>query len=372
MIANYSKITLTGLNLENFINYIKEANIPLYSVQRPEYNVMTFVVNKKYMPFVREHIGKIELVEEDYFGLGRLAKTMLSRIGLVIGIILAITATIIVNKFTLHINVVGNETIPTATIITALNNYGIHLGTINHFNQDDLCEYLTNNVENISLVSVKQIGTSLIVNIKEKSAVLDKDIQAFRSNYNMQIVDYQIFAGVHNLHKGQLVKIGDILVMPENTVGQNGEAGEVAPKGTIDAIVWFAATYTMPKVETIAYRTGNKIISSYYMLNDYKFLENAVTNTFELFEEESMDIIISNYLIPLRLHKTIYYEMASKTIENDFSNLKDKIIANLHDIVYNNVTSNLSVQDDRVDVIETSDSVIVNYYLQCSTVINIE
>lgn len=93
------------------------------------------------------------------------------RYGLVLGLLSALSISIVSEYVVWEISVIGNENINTSEIVEDLENYGIRHGAfINHLDMDAICtQYLLDN-EKLSWVRINAVGNCLQVVVREKDA----------------------------------------------------------------------------------------------------------------------------------------------------------------------------------------------------------
>ncbi len=362
---NYTTITIKGLNLERYINELRDKDVEIFNIRRTTYNTISMVIRDRDLKLVNDNASKLDIAVEEHYGVIESIRRLVSRVGIVIGVIISIAMIIVLNMFTLHIQVVGLETIETTVVIDALHSYGISRWKINHFVPEDLNNYLLSTIDGISLVSTKSFGTTLVVNVKEKSSKLNDNAVPYTAPFNMIIKDYEIYSGIANFEKNSIIKKGDIIIYPEEIV-EDGVLHLLEPRAKIHATIWHSASAVVYKEETIYERTGNKIKSYTYSLGNLNVINRSRDNTFNYYEVETKQQCIGASLLPLVYTSTTYFETTPKVIQNDFNSIKEKIIADLTESVYNKTNSSQQVIDETLDIIELADKYIVNVYLECN------
>ncbi len=364
--SSYRQISIEGLNIEKGIDRLTHQGVDVYNVSREAYNKVLITISDRDIPRVKEEFRTAQIEYMGRYGIASIIFSLLSRIGILIGVVVSIVLFSILNAFTLHIEVVGLEKIDRALVLDAVNNYGIRLGRINNIENDELERYILGNVDGISLVSSQVVGTTLVINIKEESSNIEEGPSSYVSPYNMIINDFHVYSGISNMYIGQIVKKGDILIYAEEYRDEDGVLHLVAPKAEISATIWHIATEVFYKEEIVNVRTGNAVINFAYYMGDTKIMEQTAANSFQLYESINRETWVSTSLLPIRYLETTYYEVVEEVQQNDFANSKEKIIANLQKVVYNNVDDTETVVDEVVDVVELSDRYIVNVYLECT------
>ena len=369
--SSYRRVSIEGLNIEKGINKLTSDNVNIYNLVRESYNKVILTVSDKDIPRLQQEFRTADFQYIGSYGIVSIVMTLLHRIGFIVGLVISIVLYSILNLFTLHIEVVGIENIDRNMIIEAVEGFGIRLGAINSYNKDELEKYILNNVDGVSLVSTQTIGTTIVVNIKEESSSVEENIESYVSPYNMVINDFQVFAGISNMYIGQIVRKGDVLIYPEEYTDSDGVLHLVEPKATLFATIWHTVTEVFYKNEIVYSRTGNSITSYKYCIGDKVVIDKTKENCYQLYDTVSRESLVNSSLLPIRYVETVYYETVEEVIEKDFNNSKEKIIANLKSLVYNNKDDIDDVVDEVVDVVELDDRYIVNYYLECTRQINI-
>jgi len=187
---------------------------------------------------------------------------------------------------------------------------------------------LRTNFDEISFVSCIIKGQTLIVNIKEK--LLPNEIygefEPILSTKNGKIKSIDLVSGTLNVKTGDFVKEGDVLVLPY-VIDASGEIKEVEPKATIVAEVYYegVAEHYQSKVERI--RTGRVVEKNSITLFGLEIYSYEPDIQFEKYESEEEEVeLVDNLLLPLKMKKTICYEVEEVLVETDFENVKEKFI----------------------------------------------
>ena len=347
---NFCKISITGLNLENYLNKLKDENIEIYNLNRPEYNQIEFVTPNRNLKYINSTCGVLKLDIIKHIGYKSFKDFIIKNLGYIIGCILALILLIISSKYTFHIKIIGLENVPEDCILQSINDFGVKTFQINVFDSDKLAEYILDNNTDISLVSIEKIGTALVLNIKEKSSKLPESVEPYLAPDNLLIKDFEVSSGISNLKIDKIVKKGEVLIYPEEYLDKEGKLQLIKPKGYINATIWHTATETILKEETIYERTGNKITNYNFNIGKIKLFKKYNEHNYKYYEEVSRIKDISISLIPIKYYETIYYETTPVIIQNDFNSIKDEIIAKLETVVYNKVSQGEEVLNKIVDV----------------------
>ncbi|MBE5735039.1 MAG: hypothetical protein E7361_01125 [Clostridiales bacterium] len=368
---NYRRVCIEGLNIERSINNLTDANVSIYNIVREAYNKVYLTINDRDIHRLEEEFRTARIEYIGRYGIISAFVSMIHRVGILIGIIISITLYAIASAFTLHINIVGIESINRLDVLNAISDYGISIGKINTYDKKGLEDYILKAVDGVSMVSIQSIGTTLLVNIKEESSSVEEDISCYISPYNMVINDYRVYSGISNISVGKIVKKGDVLIYPDEYTDEDGVLHLVAPKGYISATIWHTATDECYKEEIIYTRTGKSTASYTYYLGDRAVYTKDVQTAYETYDVYTRDVVVSSFILPIRYTETVYYETEEKVVQNDFNKCKEKIIANLISMVYNDMDDTETMVDEIVDIVELDDRYIINVYLECIKDINI-
>ena len=362
-----NKFFLEGLNIERFLNALTEQKISVYNLNRVDINKIEFEVRLKDAFKVEKLISNFHFeVKREAKGVLGLLKFFQNRIGIVIGLILALALVIVSNQFTFNFSILGLENIEEAKIEEVLKNNGIEKFKINNFDAGKLEEILSAEIPEISMVSVMKKGTTIIINIKEKLPTFEEKYKPIVAEYNMLIESLEVYAGFTNLKVGDSVLKGDTIVYPYEFDG-NGNPTSCEPKAKIKALTWFSASKSVEKVETRLARTGRKqFLEVSYKLGNNEIFKEEKEITFENFEVEEVNRQISYMFLPINITKKVAYEIREEKIEHNFELEKGGIIKNCLETAYGKVPSNILIDDEKVVLSNDEDRVIVSVYLQAS------
>ena len=359
------EIKMQGLNFERFLNNAIQNNIKIENISRKDGNVL-FKIGKEDFNSIKTISNKnvdVEILKT--FGLKRFIEFCLKRMGLLIGIVLSLALFFIFNSFILNINIMGNEYISTQLIEEKLSEIGVSKFKTSNFNSAKVEDYLLEQINDISMVSIKKIGTSVIVNVKEKLENTFGEKINLVSQYNMLITKIDVFCGTCNVKVGDIVKKGDILVYAYMEDG-SGEIVNCEPLANIEGDVWFTSVIEFKNKTTELKRTGKKFISTNYLINRKSIIENKNNCGFENFEIEEKEFFISSFLLPLKVKKVIYYELEEITQEHDFLAEQDSILSDCYKNALSKVPKELVVTSEDVEINQVQDGYIVSVYLKSS------
>lgn len=160
---------------------------------------------------------KIPVNVESSHGLLCLLYRYRSRIGLLVGGIVALTIIILSRSVVWEINITGNESIPEAEIISELERSGLRIGEkLSDIDVDSVENKVLINTDKISWISVNISGTVANVQIREvidtKMNDAPKDPANIISRCDAEIVSIEAYTGSPCVKSGDYVRAGDLLV----------------------------------------------------------------------------------------------------------------------------------------------------------------
>lgn len=360
-------VKIKGNNFINFFNILIKHNIEIYNIKRKEVAELEgIVLQKDYKNIVSiiKHLG-FSLTIVQAFGWSKLYRDAKYRFGIVIGVFMSLLLLIVLNQFTFNYKVMGLESISYNEVEACIENFGIKKHTINNFNIKQLEQHIENNISNVSMVSVIKKGTTLIINIKEKLPDVLQEHQPIVAEHNMLITKLNVFAGFSNLVVGDSVMKGDVLVHPYTFDGA-GKIVKCKPVADVEGKVWFSASEVISTHETITERTGKVIKNSYYSIGQGRYFQTNYANKFALFEKQESTVVINNFLIPVKLHTTIYYECIEKTITRDFEKEKELLTNKLIKDAKAQVPANILIENEKVVISNYDDKHVISVYLQAT------
>lgn len=364
---NGTKIKCTGLNLVKFVNECVNHNIELQGLKRLKNDEVEFYLTDSDLnKFNSLNLSNYNIEIEKFGGIRKILSFLLLRIGLIIGLVASIVLLILCNNRLLHIEIIGLTSLSEEEVEKSINDYGINKFSSLNVNISELENYLTETF-NLSLVSIITKGNTMIVSIKEELPELSEDYTAIIANYDMVINSITVYSGTAKVKSGDIVYKGDILVEPYYLDGENKI--EIKPCAEIIGDTFFNASYSFYREEDVLIRTGKKkIIESTYMLGNTKIFSSFSENNFLEYEEEESEKNISNYFLPIKVKNKVIYELASTTITRNFDDEKENIISQLKTEAYNKVPNVLVVDEEKLNIVETTFGNIVTLYLKCEVV----
>jgi len=324
-IKNLSKVRIKGLNQERTISKIaKESN--LYNLNRIEKSISEFEVKNSDLKKVRNQLQsqgfEVEILSNN--GFSPFLKRFCGNLGVLIAIVLSFVTYILQFGIIWQVKVFGTEVLNNNEITSYISqNFSKFKGEID---TKQVETSLKENFKRISSVSVSIQGQSMVININESfyPPEMEGNFSAIYSDVDCKIVDVDLIQGTLAVAKGDIVQKGDILVYPY-IIDSQGEKRDVKPDASIKAEVWLIGEIEHSDSYYQTYRTGKVLECNVISLFGLNIYSNTPKCEFESFEcEESQDYLSKNNVLPLVLHKKIYFETKTELIEKSFEEVKEQ------------------------------------------------
>jgi len=360
-----NKLRCQGVNLINFINKCSDNKIELEDLVRIDSKTIEFsLTDNNLNKLKRLNLGnyKIEVISQG--GIKKVFRILYMRMGLIIGVILALFILIFSQNRLVNIQIMGLTTIEEKTIESALREYGINKYDVMDFDISELENYIYEKFD-LSFVSIITKGNSLIINLKEEIPKISQTYEPITAPYNMIITKLNVYSGTSHLKMGDIVFRGDIVVAPYEI--KNNEKIDVVPCAELEGDTYFSESYAFYNEEERLVRTGkSKIIESQILMGKIKLFDTKSTCSFEQYETINQELLVSDYFLPININKTIVYELKSETFIHDFEKEKDEIISKLKDKAYKKVPSHMGIDNEEIKISSTNYGNIVTIYLKSS------
>lgn len=358
-----SIVKVKGLNQERAFNSITK-KMKIYNIKRDSHNTCSLEVDyekeKELVSLLKEQ--NLEVIEVSSQGLKWRIKRFLTSYGLIAGIVICSLFYALQYNFIWRIEVVGSDVLEEKQIISFVED-NLSSRIKGKINSKTVEQNLLENFEEISSASVAIVGQSLIININE--AILPDEMQtandAIVSNFNGMITDIKLVQGTLAVDVGVIVKKGDILVYPY-IIDSQGEQREVFPKAEIWADIWLSASEVHYDYSILKQRTGRSYITSEVLLYGLLIYSNSKECEYEEFEcEEESSYLNKNNLLPFVLKKKTYYEVETKEIIQEFSQVKEDIIKKAREKALIFLQENEIIKEEKVTIREGGGHHQVNY-----------
>ena len=363
-----------GLNFNRFLDFCLKHNIELSDIEVKGPKVIFFKVSAHtYKHTLLKAPNKwYNISVVDRFGVNKLKHIFFKRIGLFVGLICIVVFSMLFSKTTFNYNITGLETINKEEIVSAIESFGIKRGKINEFNNEELEQYLIENIQQISLVSVMTKGNTLCVNIKEKTQSEKVEFSYITAPYTMLINEISLTSGTALVKVGDVVLKGTKLVAPY-IVNGDGSKNQCKVSAVIKADVWFCGNVDFKVKDNVLVRTGKKVVHSEVLFANKTMLKSTPSINYENYEVEKRETKIVNLFYPLTFKRTVYYECEYKEVTQSLEDNKQKLLTESEKNAYNTLPSGFSVSKKTQNIIKVNENLYkVQTYLRSTLEINSE
>ncbi len=259
------------------------------------------------------HGIKLTVVRER--GIKHLTGRYKRRIGIPIGIVLFLTILFMSEKFIWDVRVVGNETVPSESIISELAELGCGVGTYIPSIDFDLLhnEYLLKD-DKLSWISVNVRGTVATVQVRELEvpeikAPPDSPCNLVASEDGL-ITEVEVLRGSPVVMKGTLVKKGELLASGAQDMKHGIRLTHA--EGSVMAEVRRSINVEVPLETTVPTATGREYCEKYFNFFGItvKFFENTenMGAEYDKIEREYPLRFFTLGEVPISVTETVYRE----------------------------------------------------------------
>ena len=357
-ILGKNKVEITGLNIDRLINGLVNSGIVLSDITRVSHRIVIVCVTDKMLKKLFVHLKPLwynVVVLSRYSLINSLKILLTKRLGLLIGLVVTVSIVAAFNMFVWDIKISGNDTVKDEVVTQHLEDLGVKKGClIGKINQKELAQKLNNQINEASLISIEIKGVTLIVNMKERVIKPDESKEELSdeivSKYDCKITKIALLNGTSMVKTGDIVRQGDVLgaAYEEHYEGSQKVREYIRAEGEFWGKVWFTSTGYFAVDGVKYYRTGNNKTHFFWEM----FIKNAKTKQppYELYESKS-EIVKINFLLPITIHKTKYYELKPKLISLSLEEAQENY-------------GNMVLEDARQKVVK--DAKVLNSYIKAS------
>lgn len=256
----HHQFTLTGLNLERFLNTLQKEQITLVSARRLDHRTLRCVCRssdvERISSLVQEKGWRMEKTAP--VGIGARIRHWLSRPGLIIGLLLAAVLLAVTMRFVWVIRIVDAGAYQ-ADMAAYLSEEGIKPGI--HKEKVDaatLALLLQRRYPEVAWFRVYVNNVTLVVECTQgvpTPALPQQEPCHLVAARDGVVQSVQVYAGTAMVRPGDLVRKGQILIRGEER-SADGEMLPVAARGQVVARCWQEETVRLPLRETISQETG--------------------------------------------------------------------------------------------------------------------
>ena len=244
---------LKSLNTERKVNELIKNGVDVFDLERNDKEI-TFCVEKKNEEKVKEFF-KNEECEVFSYGAGNILFFLKNRIGIVIGSVIFVILIALFSNLLMNIEVEGNNFVQTKQIIDILEQNGYNkLDFTSTIDVNDIENCLINSIPEISFASAMKRGNTLIIKVRENSQEQKENFSPLYAEFSGVISSIKIMNGTPLVSVGDVVKKGQVLVLPYEII--SGNQVSVTPKAEIGAKVFIKGQVQYDISKKIIGRTG--------------------------------------------------------------------------------------------------------------------
>lgn len=269
LLRGYVELEVTGAFPERLLNLCAQQRLQFWRLQWLDGTSFQFRIALQDLARLEELASRTmcELEIKERRGAAAVAVTMRKRWGFLAGLVLCLVAVSFLSRFLLVVEVVGNETVPTAVILTELQRLGVRPGAYGPAIQErDVANQALLALPELAYMGINISGTRAEVQVKEadqKPELLDEstpaDVVAAADGI---IVDIQAASGRAMFADGDIVAKGEVLIAGSidlrEAEGVTVDRGRLVVRavGTVTARTWRTLKETIPLTTGVKEYTG--------------------------------------------------------------------------------------------------------------------
>ncbi len=327
----WTEARLEGLNLDRALKALWRAGIPVLRAKKTSLRVLEVKVGcnrGKLVALFDKSCYNITIIREG--GARPFFRRAAARWGLLAGTLVCLLALFLLSGRIWSVQVEGLERVDAAAFNAALAEAGISVGAPRDFDADGVQRTLTSAFEEISLVTLSRRGTAVrvVVAEREQQAVLRNEAGDLLAAADGVVSGVVVYSGTAAVKPGDRVEAGQVLIegrlyRPDQSFDEVGAAGEVYGVAEVVHEEVFNGLSFQP------YRTGRQVSGSYLSLFGMTFPRTPISQPEEfLFCERTVSEswLFPDLLLPVRLCRVTFHEIAYAEVCEDFEKVKKVLI----------------------------------------------
>lgn len=357
------QVHIKTLNQEKVFNLIKNKKITISEIKRVDKFNTYFTVKNQDINVIGDIFKKnnIEIQDIKPLGINKIFTFFKMRLCVVFTLVLAILLCYFSSFYVFKISVNGTSYLTNYEIIEYVKtkaNFG-NIISKNQINTNQIELDLMEKFNSISMISVVIKGTTLIINIKEKSKneIFENQTNDIIANFNGRIKNITLINGKLNVKNGDIVQEGDILVQSV----MNSNSNYVKAEANITAEVWLEGVTTHYSLKKEKQRTGFCVENKNINFLGIPIFSSSNPINFANYEVVESKTKLKNTILPIEIHQITYYEMEEITIESNFNDEKEKLINDSREIALQKKLNNDIIKAENVIIDENCGITTVRY-----------
>ena len=308
------RFTLTGLNLERFLNTLKKEGVPLLGARRADRRTLECACYLRDLPRVRQLAGEKgwRVTRERPAQLAAVLGALRRRPGALLGAALALAAALVLSQFVwrVEINGAGPYRADIAAYLTEAGYVpGARRGALD---ATALERSLTLRYPEVAWFHAYVSNVTLVVDVTRGVPMPDLpsarpgDVVALRDG----IVDsVRVYAGTAAVEAGDAVRAGQVLIRGEER-GADGAVVPVAARGAVIARCWLAHTVEMSLLEIHSEETGREAAAQSIETPWFSFPASPDTPDFLASNAYITQTPVGGCFFPVWRRTTVYREVS--------------------------------------------------------------
>ena len=290
LLLGYGEVRVTGAYPERLLNLCAQRRLPFWRLEWLDETTFTFRIGLRDLERLEELAGRAmcQLQVQAKRGGGAAAGHLKKRWGFLLGLTICLVAVSVLSRFLLVVEVTGNETVPTAVILSELRRLGVRPGAYGPgINEKEVANEALIHLPQLSFLAINIYGTRAQVLVEEAvkaPQLLDEETPAdVVADADGIILDIHPSAGRAMFSDGDIVTEGEVLISgalelyePEGSSVDMGYL-MVRAAGTVTARTWRTLEETIPLTIWEKTYTGQekKLYSLHFLWGQFDFFENS-------------------------------------------------------------------------------------------------
>lgn len=328
---------------ERFVNVCAQNGVEFWDLQRVSRNSVLVTMH------IAGYKKLISVSKTGGFTMKPVKKTgvpfflwhLRKRYALLVGMLVCIIGVWTLSLFIWEIDVTGNETVPSAEILQALEEMGIGIGSFGPtVANEQISNEILQKITELSWITVNVSGSHANVLVRERiqaPEIVDEDIPTMIYAQKSGIIyKMNVYEGVRVCQVGDTVLAGDIIV---SSIADSLSSGTrlVHAMADVYARTWYEMSVQMPlsmseKNYTGRTRTKTAIIFAGKRINIY-FNSGILWSDYDKITVENKIVLPTGNVLPITIVRETYseYERTDATMDEETAEelLKERLLTQL-------------------------------------------
>ncbi|MHB1650979.1 MAG: sporulation protein YqfD [Desulfitobacteriaceae bacterium] len=242
--------SVRGGNPALFLNRILHDGIPLFHTQKSEQGLRAQVSLRDFPRLRRAvRLSHVHLKILAKYGWPFIAARWWKRKGLILGLIVIISALSILSQLVLFVTVTGNKVVNSTEILKKAEDLGLKTWVwYRDLDLNQIATTLQENFPDAAWVGIGRKGTHIEISIVEKIRLkVHTEAGNLVAAKTGLVQEVMVIQGTPQVHEGETVRAGQVLIE---------KAASSAAKGFVRGRVWYSAEAKTPLVEDKVTETG--------------------------------------------------------------------------------------------------------------------